>query len=80
MPTGNQHNTLPAREDHTAQPESAKPHPLIHLKPLALPDSVTCALNPRRHHPALIDAGFAERQAPIPWWGGRTLRFRFPPR
>jgi transposase len=41
---------------------------------------VTCALNLRSHHPTLIDAGFAELQAPIPWWGGRTLRFRFPPR
>ncbi len=41
---------------------------------------VTCALNLRSHHPALIDAGFAELQAPIPWWGGRALRFRFPPR
>jgi transposase len=44
------------------------------------PAGVTCALNLRSHHPALIDAGFAELQAPIPWWGGRTLRFRFPPR
>ena len=41
---------------------------------------VTCALNLRSHHPALIGAGFAELQAPIPWWGDRTLRFRFPPR
>ncbi len=41
---------------------------------------VTCALNLRSHHPALIDAGFAELQSPIPWWNGRTLRFRFPPR
>jgi len=39
-----------------------------------------CALNLRSHHPALIDAGFAELQTPIPWWGGRILRFRFPPR
>jgi transposase len=46
----------------------------------ATEDGVTCALNLRSHHPALIDAGFAELQAPIPWWGGRTLRFRFPPR
>ena len=44
------------------------------------PAGVTCALNPRSHHPALIDAGFAELQTPIPWWDGRTLRFRFPPR
>jgi transposase len=41
---------------------------------------VTCALNLRSHHPALIDAGFAELETPIPWWDGRTLKFRFPPR
>ena len=41
---------------------------------------ITCALNLRSHHPALIDAGFADLQTPIPWWGRRTLRFRFPPR
>ena len=44
------------------------------------PAGVTCALNLRSHHPALIDAGFAELQTPIPWRDGRTLRFRFPPR
>jgi hypothetical protein len=43
-------------------------------------DTVTCALNLRSHHPVLIDAGFADLQVPIPWWDGRTLRFRFPPR
>ncbi|MGH3096704.1 MAG: hypothetical protein ACRDMV_11985 [Streptosporangiales bacterium] len=43
-------------------------------------DTVTCALNLRSHHPVLIDAGFADLDTPIPWWGGRTLRFRFPPR
>src|SRR6266571_4708675 len=41
---------------------------------------ITCALNLRSHHPALIDAGLADPQTPIPWWGGRILRFRFPPR
>jgi transposase len=41
---------------------------------------VTCALNLRSHHPALIDAGFAELETPVPWWDGRTLRYRFPPR
>jgi hypothetical protein len=41
---------------------------------------VTCALNLRSHHPILIDAGFAELETPIPWWDGRTLKFRFPPR
>ena len=44
------------------------------------PAGVTCALSLRSHHPALIDAGFAELETPIPWWHGRTLRFRFPPR
>jgi transposase len=48
----------------------------LHIDPVG----VTCALNLRSHHPALIDAGFAELQTPIPWWDGRTLRFRFPPR
>jgi hypothetical protein len=45
-------------------------------------NTVTCALNLRSHHPALIDAGFAELETPIPWWDGRLLRFRFrfPPR
>jgi hypothetical protein len=43
-------------------------------------NGVTCALNLRSHHPALIDAGFADLETPIPWWDGRTLRFRFPPR
>jgi len=42
--------------------------------------SVTCALNLRSHHPVLIDAGFADLKTPIPWWDGRTLQFRFPPR
>jgi hypothetical protein len=44
------------------------------------PGAVTCALNLRSHHPVLIDAGFADLQVPIPWWDGRTLQFRFPPR
>jgi transposase len=44
------------------------------------PGGVTCALNLRSHHPVLIDAGFADLQVPIPWWHGRSLRFRFPPR
>jgi transposase len=42
--------------------------------------TVTCALNLRSHHPALIDAGFADLKIPIPWWNDRILRFRFPPR
>jgi transposase len=44
------------------------------------PSGITCALNLRSHHPLLIDAGYADLEVPIPWWDGRTLRFRFPPR
>ena len=44
------------------------------------PDGVTCDLTLRSHHPVLIDAGYADLEVPIPWWDGRTLRFRFPPR
>ncbi|HEX6521517.1 MAG TPA: hypothetical protein VF070_16175 [Streptosporangiaceae bacterium] len=43
-------------------------------------DAVTCALQAHSHAAVLIDAGFGELQAPIPWWGGRTLRFRIPGR
>lgn len=43
-------------------------------------DTVTCALNLRSHHPVLIDAGYADLNVAIPWWNGRSLRFRFPPR
>jgi hypothetical protein len=41
---------------------------------------VNVALNIRTYTPVLIDAGYAELDAPIPWWQGRTLRFSFPPR
>ena len=44
------------------------------------PGSVTADLTLRSHHPVLIDAGFADLELPIPWWDGRPLRFRFPPR
>ncbi len=40
---------------------------------------ITCALNLRSYHPILI-AGFADLNIPIPWWEGRTLRYRLPPR
>jgi len=30
--------------------------------------------------PVLIDAGFPELDVAVPWWGGRRLRFGFPPR
>lgn len=43
-------------------------------------DHVRVDLALRTYTPALIDAGFPELDVPVPWWGGRTLRFGFPPR
>lgn len=43
-------------------------------------DHVRVDLKVRTYTPVLIDAGFPELDVPIPWWGGRTLRFGFPPR
>ena len=43
-------------------------------------DHVRVDLKLRTYTPVLIDAGFPELDIPIPWWGGRSLRFDFPPR
>jgi transposase len=43
-------------------------------------DHVRVDLALRTYTPVLIDAGFPELEVPVPWWGGRTLRFGFPPR
>ena len=43
-------------------------------------DHVRVDLALRTYTPVLIDAGFPELDIPIPWWGGKTLRFGFPPR
>jgi hypothetical protein len=41
-------------------------------------DTVTCAFEPRGYHQAVLAARVGDREFPIPWWGGRRLRFRFP--
>ena len=41
---------------------------------------LTVDLAVRTYHPVLIDAGFADQTITVPWWDGRTLRFRFPNR
>ena len=40
-------------------------------------DHVTVDLTRRTYTPVLLQAGFAEMDLPVPWWGGRRLRFRF---
>jgi hypothetical protein len=65
----------------TATPDKLWRHFLDATGTLHITDQgVTCALNLCSHHRVLIDAGFADLDVPIPWWGDRTLRFRFPPR
>ncbi|MGV9871060.1 hypothetical protein [Rhodococcus koreensis] len=65
----------------TATPDTIWRHFLDDTGTLHITDrGVTCALKLRSHHPALIDAGYADRETPIPWWNNRTLRFTFPPR
>jgi transposase len=80
---GNLYRLLALKLDryHNATPDKLWRHFLDATGTLHITDTgVTCALNLRSHHPVLIDAGFADLQVPIPWWDGRTLRFRFPPR
>jgi len=43
-------------------------------------DHVRVDLKLRTYTPVLIDAGFPELDLEVPWWGGRKLRFGFPPR
>ena len=43
-------------------------------------DHVRVDLALRTFTPVLIDAGFPELDLEVPWWGGRRLRFGFPPR
>jgi len=65
----------------TATPERIWRHFLDTPGTLNITDhAVTVDLNLRTYHPALIDAGFADLDLPIPWWNNRHLRFRFPPR
>jgi hypothetical protein len=65
----------------TATPERIWRHFLDTPATLHVTDNaVTVDLNLRTYHPALIDAGFADLDLPIPWWNNRRLRFRFPPR
>jgi transposase len=44
------------------------------------PGHVEVALRRRTHTPALLDAGYQDRQVQVPWWGGRTLSYSFPAR
>ena len=44
------------------------------------PGHVEVRLRRRTHTPALLDAGYQDRQIEIPWWGGRTLNYAFPAR
>lgn len=38
------------------------------------PEAVEVRFGKRAHNPHLLDAGFAETDVSVPWWGGRRLR------
>ncbi len=40
-------------------------------------DEVTVQFGKRAHNPLLVDAGFAETNVAVPWWGGRRLKLSF---
>jgi hypothetical protein len=40
-------------------------------------DSVVVRFGKRAHNPLLLEAGFAATDLPVPWWGGRRLKFEF---
>ena len=44
------------------------------------PGHIEVALRRRTHTPALLDAGYENRQVQVPWWGDRTLSYTFPAR
>ncbi|MCA1680299.1 MAG: transposase [Actinobacteria bacterium] len=44
------------------------------------PGHLEVRLRRRTHTPALLDAGYQDRQTEIPWWGARTLSYTFPAR
>ncbi len=44
------------------------------------PGHIEVALRRRTHTPALLDAGYQDREIQVPWWDGRTLSYSFPAR
>ena len=44
------------------------------------PGHIEVALRRRTNTPALLDAGYQDREIQVPWWDGRTLSYSFPAR
>jgi transposase len=42
-------------------------------------DGIEVRLRPRARTPVLLNAGYQQRTAKIPWWNGRQLSYSFPP-
>jgi hypothetical protein len=40
-------------------------------------DAVVVRFGKRAHNPLLLQAGFADTEVPVAWWGGRRLRLEF---
>ena len=66
---------------HTQTPDTIREYLINGIGELRFStDHVEVRLRRRTHTPALLDAGYQDRQIEIPWWGGRTLSYAFPAR
>jgi transposase len=66
---------------HNQTPDTIREHLINGIGELRFtPGHVEVRLRRRTHTPALLDAGYQDRQIEIPWWGARTLSYTFPAR
>ncbi len=66
---------------HNQTPDTIRSHLIdSHGELRFTPGHVEICLRRRTHTPALLDAGYQDRQIKVPWWGGRTLSYTFPAR
>jgi transposase len=66
---------------HNQTPDTIRNHFIDSIGELHFtPGHIQVRLRRRTHTPALLDAGYEDRQIKVPWWGGRTLSYCFPAR
>jgi transposase len=66
---------------HNQTPDTIREYLINGIGELRLsPGHVEVRLRRRTHTPALLDAGYQDRQIEIPWCDGRTLSYTFPAR
>jgi transposase len=66
---------------HNQTPDTIRSHLIDSTGELRFtPGHIEVCLRRRTHTPALLDAGYQDRQTQVPWWGDRTLSYAFPAR